>query len=120
MSFVLAIDQGTTSSRAMIFDQDGTPVATARRELTQHYPADGWVEHDAEDMLGVPVELPAVTETTAFGAACLAGLGAGVWPSMDNLAAGWRCQKRFAPGMDRARRSVLYEGWKRAVARVRS
>ena len=79
-----------------------------------------WLMQFLADMLGVPVERPAVTETTAFGAACLAGLGAGVWPSMDNLAAGWRCQKRFAPGMDRARRSVLYEGWKRAVARVRS
>ena len=50
MSFVLAIDQGTTSSRAMVFDSAGRPMAAARRELAQHYPADGWVEHDAEDI----------------------------------------------------------------------
>ena len=45
---VLAIDQGTTSSRAMIFDKDGRPLATSQREFEQHYPQSGWVEHDAE------------------------------------------------------------------------
>ena len=79
-----------------------------------------WLMQFLADTLDVPVERPAVTETTALGAACLAGLGAGVWSSMESLAAGWQCQKRFAPGMNRARRSALYEGWKRAVARVRS
>jgi glycerol kinase len=48
--FVLAIDQGTTSSRAIVFDGGGLPVAVAQKELTQHYPADGWVEHDAEEI----------------------------------------------------------------------
>jgi glycerol kinase len=46
----LALDQGTTSTRAIIFDQEGRPLATARREFTQHYPAQGWVEHDPEDI----------------------------------------------------------------------
>ncbi|MGH6921568.1 MAG: FGGY family carbohydrate kinase, partial [Geminicoccaceae bacterium] len=45
---ILAIDQGTTSSRAIVFDQAGQPVASAQRELQQHYPQDGWVEHDPE------------------------------------------------------------------------
>ncbi|PJI41983.1 glycerol kinase GlpK [Ferrovibrio sp.] len=49
-NYILAIDQGTTSSRAIVFDASGLPVATAQKELTQHYPADGWVEHDAEDI----------------------------------------------------------------------
>ena len=48
--YVLAIDQGTTSSRAIVFDAAGLPVATAQKELTQHYPADGWVEHDAQEI----------------------------------------------------------------------
>jgi glycerol kinase len=48
--YILAIDQGTTSSRAIVFDASGLPVASAQKELTQHYPADGWVEHDAEDI----------------------------------------------------------------------
>jgi glycerol kinase len=47
---ILAIDQGTTSSRALVFDLAGTVVALAQKELSQHYPADGWVEHDAEEI----------------------------------------------------------------------
>ena len=47
---ILAIDQGTTSSRALVFDMAGNVIATAQKELTQHYPADGWVEHDAEEI----------------------------------------------------------------------
>jgi glycerol kinase len=46
MNHVLALDQGTSSSRAILFDPEGRPVATAQRELAQHYPRPGWVEHD--------------------------------------------------------------------------
>jgi glycerol kinase len=48
--FVLALDQGTTSSRSILFDHDGGIVATAQREFTQHFPQSGWVEHDAEEI----------------------------------------------------------------------
>jgi glycerol kinase len=48
--FVLALDQGTTSSRSILFDHDGAIVATAQREFTQHFPRSGWVEHDAEEI----------------------------------------------------------------------
>ena len=54
---VLAIDQGTTSTRAILFDSDARPVATAQRELTQHYPAPGWVEHDPEEIWASTVEV---------------------------------------------------------------
>jgi glycerol kinase len=47
---VVAIDQGTTSTRAMLFDRDARMVSVAQRELSQHYPQPGWVEHDAEDI----------------------------------------------------------------------
>jgi glycerol kinase len=47
---VLAIDQGTTSTRAMLFDSEARMVSVAQRELPQHYPRAGWVEHDAEDI----------------------------------------------------------------------
>ena len=47
---LLAIDQGTTSSRAILFDAHGAALATAQREFTQHYPAGGWVEHDPEEI----------------------------------------------------------------------
>ncbi len=79
-----------------------------------------WLMQFLADILDLPVERPALTETTALGAACLAGLGAGVYGSLAALAAGWQCQKRFAPGMTEARRTALYLGWQRAVARVRS
>ena len=49
-SFILAIDQGTTSSRAILFDESREIVATAQQEFTQHFPAPGWVEHDPEDL----------------------------------------------------------------------
>jgi glycerol kinase len=48
--FILALDQGTTSSRSILFDAAGKPVATAQREFTQHFPRSGWVEHDAEEI----------------------------------------------------------------------
>jgi len=48
--YILAFDQGTTSSRAIVFDHDGLPVATAQKEFTQIYPEPGWVEHDPEEI----------------------------------------------------------------------
>ena len=48
--YVLALDQGTTSSRAILFDHAGSACATAQREFTQHYPQPGWVEHDPLDI----------------------------------------------------------------------
>jgi glycerol kinase len=52
MPYVLAIDQGTTSTRAVVFDHTGRGVGTAAAELTQHFPRPGWVEHDAEEIWG--------------------------------------------------------------------
>ncbi|MEO1749489.1 MAG: FGGY family carbohydrate kinase, partial [Pseudomonadota bacterium] len=48
--FVLAIDQGTTSSRAIIFDDKQSIVSVSQREFTQHFPSSGWVEHDVEEI----------------------------------------------------------------------
>ena len=49
-SFILALDQGTTSSRAIIFSEAGTIVAVAQKEFTQYFPQPGWVEHDLEEI----------------------------------------------------------------------
>ncbi|HLG51955.1 MAG TPA: glycerol kinase GlpK [Chloroflexota bacterium] len=70
------------------------------------------------DLLGIPVLRPRVTETTALGAAYLAGLAAGVWQSTDELARRWQLERRFEPAMPPDRRSALYEGWRKAVARI--
>ncbi|MHB8830066.1 MAG: FGGY family carbohydrate kinase, partial [Syntrophales bacterium] len=49
-NYILSLDQGTTSSRAIIFDRDGLPVAVAQKEFAQFYPKPGWVEHDPEEI----------------------------------------------------------------------
>jgi glycerol kinase len=72
------------------------------------------------DLLGVPVDRPEIVETTAAGSAFLAGLATGVWNSPSQLEQVRRTDKRFEPGMEESQRGHLYDGWKRAVARVRS
>jgi glycerol kinase len=71
------------------------------------------------DVLGVPVVRPACIETTALGAAYLAGLHAGFWSDVETVARQWREDARFTPGMDAARRGALLGRWHRAVERSR-
>ena len=71
------------------------------------------------DILGADVVRPAVIETTALGAAYLAGLGAGLWPNLDTIAARHAVERTFHPAMERGTRARLYEGWQRAVERSR-
>ncbi|MES2582056.1 MAG: glycerol kinase GlpK [Pseudomonadota bacterium] len=67
------------------------------------------------DLLGIPVVRPAVIETTALGAAYLAGLTAGVYKSTDELSALWRAERRFEPALDRARAQEMMDRWEHAV-----
>ena len=80
--------------------------------------ASDWTMQALADQLGAPVDRPVVMETTALGAAWLAGQRAGVWPGMDEFAARWRVDRRFEPGMDEAERRDRYEGWRDAVRRT--
>ena len=79
-----------------------------------------WVMQFLADILGVPVERPVVTETTALGVAYLAGLQLGLFASLEEIASHWHREQRFEPRMDEAHRQQLYEGWLNAVKRVRS
>jgi glycerol kinase len=72
------------------------------------------------DILGIPVVRPVITETTALGAAYLAGLAVNFWKSEKEIASQWREEKCFEPQMRKGERERLYEGWKEAVARARS
>jgi len=72
------------------------------------------------DILGVPVLRPVVTETTALGAAYLAGLAVGFWQDQEEIARNWAVDRVFEPAMKDERREELYAGWKRAVERARS
>ncbi len=70
------------------------------------------------DILAAPVDRPVVMETTALGAAYLAGRAAGLCPDLDGFAAQWQRDKRFTPHMDAAMREMKYSGWKDAVRRT--
>lgn len=69
------------------------------------------------DILGIPVEVPQITETTALGAAFLAGLSCGVWESKEDIKNYWKLKKRYEPSMDVQKREKLMKAWNEAVKR---
>lgn len=70
------------------------------------------------DILGVPVARPEVTETTALGAAYLAGLAVGYWTDKEEISKKWNVDKIFMPGMEEDKKEAKYKGWKKAVGRA--
>ena len=82
--------------------------------------ANDWLMQRLADIVGVPVERPRSVETTAIGAAFLAGLQSDVFPSLDAVAAHWRRDRVCAPSMPKAERDALYAGWTDAVGRIRN
>jgi glycerol kinase len=82
--------------------------------------ANDWFCQRLADLTGLTVDRPRVTETTALGAAYLAGLGAGLFRSERDIAAHWALDRRFRPVLKPAERARLYAGWQQAVRRVRS
>ncbi|MCB1879480.1 MAG: glycerol kinase, partial [Gammaproteobacteria bacterium] len=111
-------------------------VAYQTRDLLQAMAADGvmleslrvdggmvandWLLQFLADVIDVPVERPEVTETTALGAAYLAGLQQGIYGSLEEIASHWRRQALFRPTMDSGQRQRLLNGWDKAIERVRS
>jgi glycerol kinase len=80
--------------------------------------ANGWVAQDLADILDLPVERPASVETTALGAAMLAGVGCGLFNSLEEAAAMRGAVESFTPAMDAATREARLAGWRKAVAGV--
>ncbi|MNL52716.1 Glycerol kinase [compost metagenome] len=80
--------------------------------------ASDWTMQFLADVLDAPVDRPTILETTALGAAWLAGMKAGVWPDMAEFAAGWARDQRFEPTMDADERAAKIAGWDDAVRRV--
>jgi glycerol kinase len=134
LAYVLAIDRGTTSTRAILFRADTSIASFAQPEFPQHSPADGEVEHEPQDAdwgesggadrilrvdggmaasdwtmqrladsTGNIVDRPRIGETTALGAAYLAGLQAGFFPEPDRFDRLWRRHKRSPHGARHAR-----------------
>ena len=107
---------------AMATDRGGTggdlPATTLR--VDGGMAASDWTMQFVADMLDAPVDRPHNLETTALGAAWLAGMRAGIYPDRDGFAAGWAAERRFEPGMAAGLRAEKYAGWNDAVARVRT
>ena len=82
--------------------------------------ASDWMLQRLADILDAPVDRPVVLETTALGAAWLAGFGADGWPDRDAFAASWQRDRRFTPSMAGETRARLVAGWRDAVSRTRS
>ncbi|MEM7722470.1 MAG: glycerol kinase GlpK [Pseudomonadota bacterium] len=80
--------------------------------------ASDWSMQFLADILGAPVDRPKVLETTALGAAWIAGMRAGVYPDQDGFAATWALERTFEPQMDAETREARYAGWKDAVSRT--
>ncbi|WP_322003507.1 glycerol kinase GlpK [Marinobacter alexandrii] len=80
--------------------------------------ANNWVLQFLANILGARVDRPSVVETTALGAAYLAGLRAGVYGSLEELTGLWRCDRRFEPVMTKEHRDRLYQGWVEAIGRL--
>jgi len=80
--------------------------------------ASDWTMQFLADIIGAPVDRPQIPETTALGAAWLAGMDAGVWPGMEGFAATWALDRRFEPQMDETMRAERYAGWTDAVQRT--
>ena len=80
--------------------------------------ANNWAMQFLADVTGLSVDRPRVTETTALGAAYLAGLGAGIFDSLEDISDRWQLDRRFTPQMDTRERKNLVDGWRRAVEKV--
>jgi glycerol kinase len=99
------------------FESDGASWEVLR--IDGGMSANDWLAQDLADVLGLPVERPAFVETTALGAAMLAGIGAGLFGSLAEAAAAMRGEvRRFTPEMDTDARGERLEGWRRALRSV--
>jgi glycerol kinase len=105
---------------AMQADQSASLSATANPviRIDGGMSASDWTMQFLADMLDAPVDRPAVLETTALGAAFLAGWRAGVYPGPEEFARSWRAARRFTPAMEPRERDLRYSRWRDAIARA--
>ncbi|MCA0176356.1 MAG: glycerol kinase GlpK [Proteobacteria bacterium] len=118
-----AVESIAFQSAALLQAMDRDAVAGGGQPVRELRVDGGAAVNDAlmqfqADLLGLPVLRPEVIETTAWGAACLAGLTAGVWAGTDELAALWRVQRRFEPGPAHAQAGEAMARWAHAVRQV--
>ena len=100
--------------------ETGKELGAATLRVDGGMSASDWTMQFLADILGAPVDRPRVLETTALGAAWLAGMRAGIYPDQAGFAATWALDRNFAPAMDDAIRSARYAGWQDAISRTLS
>ncbi len=105
---------------AMGRDWSGMPGRETVLRVDGGMVASDWTMQFLADILNAPVDRPRILETTALGAAYLAGLQTGICPPPDRFAASWKQDHRFLPGLDEATRASKYSGWQDAVRRTLS
>ncbi|MCC5884000.1 MAG: glycerol kinase GlpK [Halomonas sp.] len=113
-----AVCYQTRDLQSCMSDDMGVPPGTLR--VDGGMVANEWLVQFLADMLGVQVDRPTVLETTALGAAYLAGLQFGWYRDLGEIAELWRCERSFIPSMPETERERLYQGWLEAVERVKS
>jgi len=99
-------------------DWPSSEVASVVLRVDGGMTASDWTMQRLADLLDAPVDRPVIQETTALGAAYLAGLQAGVYPEPTKFADNWRLEHRFKPNMSQATRERKLAGWARAVKGV--
>jgi len=115
--YVMAIDQGTTSTRAMLFNHAGEVLGARQKGHEQYFPKPGWVEHD-------PLEIWSATQFVVQSVLNERGItksdlaAVGFWKDQDALRQNWKMEKTRHPNMDESLRSTRNRGWKKAVART--
>lgn len=105
-----------TKDLVRAIQNDGAPLATLR--VDGGMVVNDWLMQFLADILNVQVDRPEITETTALGAAYLAGLQAGVFTGLDQIAEKWQRNRRFSPAMPPRSREKAYQGWLDAIDRV--
>ncbi len=108
-----AVALQTADVLAAMREDSGLPIAQLRADGGAS--ANNFLMQFQADVLGARVLRPAVTESTAMGAAFMAGLAAGIWPNREAVAALWREERAFEPAMTSAQREQVLAGWRRAV-----
>ncbi len=114
------VDSAVYQTRDLIDAMAADGVSPAALKVDGGMAANGYFLQRLADVLNLPVVRPKVAETTAFGAACLAGLGSGVFDSLDDIAALWTADVRCEPALGDADRDAQLAGWRQAVQRVRT
>jgi glycerol kinase len=112
-ALLLAMNQGTHTAK-------GTNPAVAELRVDGGACVNNLLMQFQADLLGIPVVRPQVTETTALGAAYLAGLATGVYANLDEVAAQWQIERRFEPAMPREQALARMQSWEAAVRQARA